>query len=102
MRPRLAVVLGLACLLSGCLHAGETSHKLAAEDEHAAKPAAWRDGFRDGCHTVMSEQCLTVQDREHRRDDARMRADRDYEIGWNDGARRCGFCATPMIIFPRR
>ena len=49
----------------------------------AGYPPAVRDGYIDGCETARKSSY-------GRKDAARMNADRQYSMGWNDGFSMCG------------
>jgi hypothetical protein len=93
------VVMGL----SGCMTADKGVADYLRYLPETATPE-YRKGYEDGCHTGMHERCIYTQDTREVRDEARMRSDVEYSLGWQDGARKCGMaCAaayggSPMII----
>lgn len=54
------------------------------------KPAAYQSGYMHGCESILSESDMVPkEDAIYRRDDARMKADAEYALGWNDGHWKC-------------
>ena len=94
---RLALTL-IALSLAGCAARGpviqdraETPSQAAERRSQAAKPTynlagyppAVREGYIDGCESAKG----TAQ---ARKDMQRFAADRQYQMGWNDGFSICG------------
>jgi len=94
------MVVILAAVLAGCVSAMDRAGTLT-ERFAADQTASYKDGFREGCNTTMVEQCMHTTGQPSR-DEARMRADQEYSIGWNDGARKCNFCGTSFMVVPSR
>lgn len=100
---RLAVAtLALACL-AGC--ASVASQTASFEEREVPKDShpSYKVGFHEGCYSAVSRFWQGfATDVAYKRDEARMRSDQEYQIGWNDGAMKCNLsgAASPMIIMP--
>lgn len=54
------------------------------------KPAAYQAGYMEGCESALTElEAVWGNEAKWRRDDARMKSDGDYALGWNDGRWKC-------------
>ena len=56
-------------------------------------------GYADGCQTVVTETCMATGGA-FRRDDARMKTDQDYAMGWGDGTRICSCAGNSYMFVP--
>lgn len=74
-------------MLSGCASDWIVERETARNS--ADKPPAYAAGYSDGCNTGIKENNMAFAGK-NVRDDARMKTDADYALGWNDGARQCG------------
>lgn len=85
------IVLGVVAVLglAGCTAQQIIERKIGEDPTIAQRPAAYRQGFDDGCQSGLFEFRGDLMGDKFVRDDARMRSDNDYALGWNDGARRC-------------
>jgi hypothetical protein len=84
--------------LSACSAQGIVDRALA--DVDSAAPEAYRAGYESGCRSSVMAR-TAGQPRDARvRDDARMKSDADYALGWNDGYRRCDV-GPDTILFVR-
>lgn len=106
---RMSALMGAALVLAGCGSAQQITQSAMDEDPQiASKPAGYRDGFREGCHSGIRERRGLLGgawgDDQFIRDDARMKSDQDYAIGWQDGARRCSarIGGSMFIYTPRK
>ncbi len=83
-----ALPLIFALLLAGCSIA-----PARLERERAAirdKPPAYQAGYMEGCESSLSESEIIPKDEaKYRRDDARMKTDPEYALGWNDARWKC-------------
>lgn len=79
LRKTAIVAAGVALIgaLAGC--SGITFEERMARVE--GEPAAYRDGYRDGCYTALED---------YRRDNRRYDNDPIYAEGWYDGKTVCG------------
>ena len=88
----------LLVLLGGCASAMTTADRMTSRLPETAAPE-YKQGYREGCNTALVEQCMhTTGDRT--RDEARMRTDKEYSIGWYDGAQACNICASSYVFVP--
>ena len=100
---RRLLMVGVVVGLSGCQSIDE---RIAWQVEQLPPSATkqYREGYADGCHTGKHERCIYTPDTRAVRDESRMRADQEYMLGWQDGARKCSTeCAaatggSPMFI----
>lgn len=84
-------------LLAGC--ATETLVENRMNLIQPGTSVAHQAGYRDGCYTVVTETCMGTGGG-FRRDDARMKTDADYALGWGDGARICSCAGSSYMFMP--
>lgn len=94
-----------AAALTGCISAAEISSNRAAELPRNSHPS-YVQGFKDGCYSITSQKrndLGQVKDAAFVRDEAKMRSDTEYRIGWGDGAMKCDYSApgTMFLFVPR-
>lgn len=92
-------------MLSGCTAVQNVKYAAEHSPQYQAGTASYKAGFENGCHSRVSEvrEWLPMKGDAFIRDDARMKTDHDYALGWNDGVRRCGGdgSAAPIIVMPK-
>jgi hypothetical protein len=80
MTRETATAIALAAtLLVGC---GAPAKTQPSNINLAGFPAAFKEGYSDGCQSVGSQASM-------RRDDKRFASDRQYASGWRDGFDAC-------------
>jgi len=98
MRTFIAVVVLAA--LAGC--ASNEAIQRRVDNETQGQPEAYKAGYRDGCTTAFAETYPAPTEAEARRDEQRMRSDREYEIGWNTGRMKCATGGGATVVPMRR
>ena len=84
---RIFALLMTLLMVSGC---ASDSLVQRAYNESAGKPEGYRVGKADGCSSALKERAYLWKG-EFKRDDARMKSDGDYALGWADGYRGCDY-----------
>jgi hypothetical protein len=80
MTRETATAIALATtLLIGC---GPPTKTRPSHINLAGFPAAFKEGYSDGCQSVRGQTSM-------RRDDKRFGSDRQYASGWRDGFDAC-------------
>lgn len=98
-----AVALVSVVMLSACSAQQITKMEIENDPSMAAQPVAYRQGFEEGCQSGVQEGRGWIAGDDFKRDDARMKSDGDYALGWNDGARRCaGRFGGSFMMVPAR
>ena len=81
MTRETATAIALAAtLVVGCATPAKTR---PSNINLAGFPAAFKEGYSDGCQSVGGQTSM-------RRDDKRFASDRQYASGWRDGYDACG------------
>lgn len=93
------LVLMVLVMLGGC--AADRVAQRTVEKNTEGRPAAYKDGYADGCSTRMQETNVFVTGA-LKRDDVRMKSDADYSLGWMDGSRQCAMSGGDFFYMPRK
>lgn len=83
-----AMPLLLVLLIAGCSIVPGRLER--ARESVKDKPLAYQSAYMDGCESALTElEAVWGNEAKWRRDDARMKTDPDYALGWNDGRWKC-------------